>query len=341
MNSILGMTYPEFLEHFIRITGKKDYYARPIYKAIMSRGISNLEQIDLLNSFPDLKEKISVFFRVNLLSLEKEYIAEETKKYIFKTGDGDKIESVVVPMKTYKTLCLSSQIGCTRKCVFCETGSRGFIRNLSAGEIVSQLYYIRYVLKEPVRNIVFMGMGEPLDNYEAVIQAIRVFTERFGFNFSMPHITISTAGIIPKIFELRALNWKKLRLSVSVNACTDGLRSFLMPLNKEWPLPDLKKCLEEYPLQHNGVILLGYVLIRGVNDSLEAADQLVDFCRGLKVRVNLIPYNPGSFSIFRTPEEFDYDNFYRYLIQKKIHVIMRRTKGSSIMAGCGQLGNSL
>ncbi|MBN2143732.1 MAG: 23S rRNA (adenine(2503)-C(2))-methyltransferase RlmN [Candidatus Aureabacteria bacterium] len=340
--SVLGITYTEFLEHFIRVTGKKDHYARPLYRQIMAKGIYDLKKATAeFSSSNGFKEKIfNSFDAAPLLSCEQEWISENTKKIVFTASDGRKIESVLVPMKTYKTLCVSSQIGCVRKCIFCETGRNKLIRNLSAGEIVSQMYYVKHILKEPVRNIVFMGMGEPLDNFDAVIQSIRVLNDRFGLSLPMGHITVSTAGIINKINELRTLNWKKLRLAVSLNACTDELRNRLMPVNKTYPLADLKACLKEYPLHQNGVILLGYVLIKGINDSLNDAERLVSFCRGLKVRVNLIPYNPCSSSDFQIPDPLGYNVFYEYLIQNKIHVITRRSKGSSIMAGCGQLGKN-
>ena len=267
-------------------------------------------------------------------------------------------ESVIIPMSSYRgtdwyTLCVSSQLGCRMGCTFCETGRMGLLRNLSAAEIVNQFLVGRALMAEPgappvkpyryflsgIQNIVFMGMGEPLDNFDAVVQAIRVLSEPNGIAFPHAQITLSTVGRIDGLRKLAALNWPNLRIAVSLNAPDDELRNQLMPVNKGMPLAELRQALMEYPLARRGLFLVEYVLIKDLNDSPTHARAVAEWCRGLRCVVNLIPYNPQREAIYETPDDGTIFRFLTELRGQGIFVKRRLTHGRDLMGACGQLGN--
>ena len=281
-------------------------------------------------------------------------------------------ESVIIPMHSYRgakwyTLCLSSQVGCRMGCTFCETGRMGWVRNLTAAEIVAQrLVARRFMLdrapvdrrpysyaRDGIQNIVFMGMGEPLDNVDNVVQAIRVLNEPNGLAFPLSQITISTVGRVDGIRRLADLvrasrgmpagrepQWSNLRLAVSLTAPNDALRNQLVPINRGMPLAELQRVLLDYPLPRRGLFLIEYVLIKGVNDAPEHADQVAAWCRPLPCVVNLIPYNPQRHAPYATPSEATLYAFLRRLRAQGIFVKRRIPQGRDVMAACGQLGNS-
>ncbi|MBA2482414.1 MAG: 23S rRNA (adenine(2503)-C(2))-methyltransferase RlmN [Planctomycetes bacterium] len=271
-----------------------------------------------------------------------------TAKAILATHDGYEIECVRIPMRhaddgtdqTY-TLCLSSQVGCRMGCTFCETGRMGLLRHLTAAEIVSQVVTARATLGWPARNLVFMGMGEALDNAENVIQALRVLTDRRGLGYSHERITICTSGHAEGIAKIAALGWKRLNLSISLNASNDVDRSRIMPVNRKTPLAELQRVLAQYPQRRNFTLGVNYCLLPGINDRREDARGIADFCRPLgRSLVNLIPYNPGTAPLTHAPSEDEVDRFIAWLREDGLPVRRRITKGRSIMAACGQLGNA-
>ena len=259
-------------------------------------------------------------------------------KFVSALEDGCEIESVVVPMTTYKTLCVSSQVGCRMGCRFCETGKMGLTRNLTVEEIVAQLFTARFVLGHDIRNIVFMGMGEPLDNFDAVTQAIRVMSDQRGFDVALKNITLSTVGLEKGIRQLAGLGWPQLKLAVSLNAPDDAVRSALMPVNRGTPMAALRETLQAYPLGSRGMFLMEYVLIRGVNDGPDAAEKLAAYLAPLPVRLNLIPYNPGTDAPWEAPSDAEVNRFGDRLEELGVFVRKRWSKGRELMAGCGQLG---
>jgi len=268
-------------------------------------------------------------------------------------------ESVIIPMVSYRgsswhTLCISSQVGCRMGCTFCETGRMGLIRNLTAGEIVRQRLAARLIrmamlppfdgpdhsyFADGIQNIVFMGMGEPLDNFDNLTQAIRVLSEPQGMNFPHQQICVSTVGRVDGLRKLGELKWPNLRIAVSLNAANDRLRDELMPINKGMPLAELKRALEDYPMSQRGLYLIEYVLIKGVNDSLADADAVAAFCKGLRCIVNVIPYNPQRYATFETPSDETIVAFMKQLKTHRVFVKRRITHGRTLMGACGQLGN--
>jgi 23S rRNA (adenine2503-C2)-methyltransferase len=265
-----------------------------------------------------------------------------TAKAVLATSDGREIECVRIPMREdgQHTLCISSQVGCRMGCAFCETGRMGLIRNLSAAEIVNQVFTAWHVLGWQPRNLVFMGMGEALDNADAVLQAIRVLTDRRGFHFSLERITVCTSGHADGLRQLAAAGWRRLNLSVSLNAPDDAARNRLMPVNRRTDLAALQALLIEYPKRRNFVLGVNYCLMPGLNDGPEAAAGIAEFCRPLgRVLINLIPYNPGTQPIARAPSEDEVIGFIARLREAGLPVRRRVTKGRTIMAACGQLGD--
>lgn len=264
-----------------------------------------------------------------------------TTKAVLRASDGLEYECVRIPMgKGKTTLCLSSQIGCKMACSFCETGRMGLLRNLSAAEIVAQVVVARVLLGWSIDNLVFMGMGEALDNSEQLLQALRVLNDRRGLHIGQQKITVCTAGHADGIARLAQLGWKRLNLSVSLNAPTDAGRADLMPITKKYPLDRLAEALAAYPKRTGFFLAVNYCLLPGLNDRREDAAGVARFCRAVgKSVVNLIPYNPGSRPLTRAPEEEEIRRFIGWLDEEKIPVRRRITRGRSVMAACGQLGN--
>ncbi len=259
-------------------------------------------------------------------------------KFASRLADGARIESVILPIRGRTTVCVSSQVGCGRGCVFCATGALGFGRNLSPEEIVWQVQAARERQECRVDNIVFMGMGEPLDNLDSVVQAIRVMADPHGLDIAYRYITVSTAGHADGIRALGAFNLTNLRLAVSVNAAEDTLRDRLMPINRQYPLARLKAELLAFPKGKRGVILIEYVLLAGVNDSREQALQLARYVDGLPVRINVIAFNGASGSGFSAPAPEQVRRFCGWLVEEKLFVRERRSRGQGVLAACGMLG---
>lgn len=315
--------------------------AADVYRAIFKSGGSALAHLppQLANSawVADIKARLLT----PPATIAGRKHADGVTKFVSRLADGLEIESVLVPMDRYATVCISSQAGCRMGCRFCETGRLGLARDLSVAEIVYQVYAARHVLKRSVKNIVFMGMGEPFDNFGNVLCAIDVISDQRGLDIAERNITISTAGRIDGLERLAALNRPHIRLAISLNAPNDRIRSRIMPLNRSAPMGKLKKALTAYPLKPGVHIVIEYVLIRDVNDRAEHADELAAYLSGLPVKVNLIPFNPGPDTAFAPPLTAATEIFRQRLVARGVFVRMRTTKGRALMAACGQLGSGL
>ena len=265
----------------------------------------------------------------------------QTSKVVLRLDDGLEAEAVSIPMgRGRHTLCVSSQVGCKMRCAFCETGRMGLLRHLRAEEIVAQLLVARHQLGWPIRNVVFMGMGEALDNADQVIQAIRVLNDEAGLAIGQERLTVCTVGHVEGIRRLDQEGFKRLNLSVSLNAANDSLRSELMPINRRTNLAELQQVLSSYRPRRNFALGVNYCLLPGINDTRDDARAVASFCEPLgRVLLNLIPYNPGTFPLTRAPEEHEVERFISWLREEGLPVRERVTKGRSVMAACGQLGN--
>jgi 23S rRNA (adenine2503-C2)-methyltransferase len=273
-------------------------------------------------------------------------VSEETEngttaKAVLALSDGLECECVLLPMgRDRHTLCISSQVGCKMGCQFCETARMGLLRSLSPTEIVSQWLVAKHVLGWPVRNLVFMGMGEALDNLDGVLPALRVLTDGSGLALSQERITVCTVGRIAGIEQLQALGMKRLNLSISLTAGFDAMRSELMPSHRTSSLAALSATLQRYKPRANFVLGVNYCLLPGKNDRPEDARAVAEFCAPIgRVMVNVIPYNPGTAPLTRAPSEDEIARFIEQLRGHGLPVRLRITKGRSVMAACGQLGN--
>jgi 23S rRNA (adenine2503-C2)-methyltransferase len=276
--------------------------------------------------------------------IEETTAAGTTAKCQLRLRDGQEIEMVRIPMRSGPegaetcTLCLSSQVGCRQGCAFCETGRLGLIRQLEPAEICGQVVAALRLGWQP-RNLVFMGMGEPLDNVEALLAALHVLTDTRGLDLARERLTVCTAGHAAGIARLAALGWKRLNLSISLNATDDATRDRLMPINRRTPLAALQAALAAYPKRRNFALGVNWCLLPGINDSRDDAARLAAFCAPLgRVMVNLIPYNPGSQPLTRAPEAAEIERFITWLQDENLPVRCRAPRGRSIMAACGQLG---
>jgi 23S rRNA (adenine2503-C2)-methyltransferase len=266
----------------------------------------------------------------------------DTVKWLWALEGGASVETVLMHYDERSTVCISSQAGCAMACGFCATGQAGFERHLSRGEIVEQVVRaIREAAPRRVSNIVFMGMGEPMDNFDNVTQAVRVLTDRCGMSFSMSRVAISTVGRIQGIKRLAKLGWRRLNLAVSLNAPNDHIRAQIMPITRTDSMGALREALLDYPLRKCQFFMIEYVLIPGLNDAREHAQELAEFLRPVKCVVNVIPYNPRRESPWAAPSEASVVNFMLALIDAGQMCKRRLTKGRDQMAACGQLGRKI
>ncbi len=341
MINILEYTLNDLIKKFKNDYGKGEFHAAAIFREVFKRGNPNPFDSEEFQNSPALVKKLQNIIKCKPGTIIKIQREEKLVKFVTLLRDGLAIESVIIPMTNYKTLCISSQAGCRMGCKFCETGKQGLKRNLTVEEITGQLYNAKHHLGHDIRNIVFMGMGEPFDNFDNLMQAIKIINVQKGFDISLNHITISSAGLTNGIEKLASSKLAGIRLAISVNAPNDKIRSYLMPINKKIPMYKLKKCLENYPLKKRGTFLMEYILIKGINDSNENAAELASFINPLPVRLNLIPFNPVKGTDFIPPDDKDMHRFGEVLKNNGIFVINRWTKGRSVTAGCGQLGGIL
>ncbi|WDP90604.1 MAG: 23S rRNA (adenine(2503)-C(2))-methyltransferase RlmN [Desulfobacter sp.] len=332
----------EGLHHILKERfGKGLFHAEAIYREVFKQGHPDVLSAPEFKGSPKLARALAGILCVEPGEVVKTFEEENLTKFITRLSDGLKVESVIIPMTRHNTLCVSSQVGCKMGCAFCETAKLGFKRSLTVSEIVGQVWNARHTLGHDIKNIVFMGMGEPFDNFDAVMTAVKVINAQKGFDIALRHITISTAGLVPGIERLAAMDLPNIRLAISVNGPDDAVRSKLMPVNNRWPLSELKESLMNYPLPKRGVFLFEYILIKGVNDAPEDARKLAEFIHPLPVRLNLIPYNPIEAFAHDSPCDEDMHEFADILTQKGVFVIKRWSKGRSVSAGCGQLGKHL
>lgn len=336
--SIFNLTSKEFVARIIDYIGKGRVHAQEYYRNFFKNGDGLKGFNDKERQARSLFDKIheSVFLPDS--KIKKQLVSQYVEKYVLEFHDKHIAELVVIPMKTGLTLCVSSQVGCKMACAFCETGRMGKLRDLSTEEIVAQVYFAKHTLHKDIKNIVFMGMGEPFDNFDNVLKAIDVLTDPIGFNFAPSRITVSTSGVVPKILEFIPYGTKGVKLAVSVNGSNNQNRTLVMPINRRYNMETLLGALQTFTTATQSQILAEYVMMEGVNDSLECAEQLSVYLKDLPCIINLIPYNSQSLDHFRPPEEAQIKRFQHHLKEKSFKVYVRKNKGDKIMAACGQLG---
>lgn len=326
------------LESFILGTGLPRYRADQLVQWIYRRRVSDIDAITVLSK--NVRDALKERCYISSLNCQKTLRSSDgTEKFLFSLEDGSGIESILIPDKDRLTLCISSQVGCSLGCKFCHTGRLGLIRNLKAHEIVDQILTAQKIAgsRKQITNIVLMGMGEPLLNFNEVVEALWRIVSFIGI--SPRRITLSTAGIVPKI-SLLSQKAPPVNLAISLNAPTDEVRSSLMPVNRRYPIRALISACRNFPLPPRRRITFEYVLVGEVNDSPEDAMRLVKLLRGLRCKVNLIPVNPYPGFGLKRPSETTIDSFQNILIRHNITALIRKSKGQDIQAACGQLRGS-
>jgi 23S rRNA (adenine2503-C2)-methyltransferase len=316
--------------------GEKPFRARQVLNWLYKQGAVSISEMTNLSMA--LRERLSQAASLHYMTpAQTETSGDGTRKLLFELHDGVLIESVLIPEDDHSTLCVSSQAGCRQGCSFCRTATLGFQRNLSPAEITGQVLAARAMCEEarPLTNLVFMGMGEPLDNTDNLCIALDHILGDYGLQMSQRRVTVSTVGLVDRLAELGRRT--PAALAVSLNAANDELRSKLMPVNKRFPLAQLKEALKVYPLKPTRRITIEYVLLAGVNDQPEHARELAKWVHGLKCKVNLIAFNPHPESEFNRPDESAIETFQQILLDKHITALLRASRGSDISAACGQL----
>jgi 23S rRNA (adenine2503-C2)-methyltransferase len=320
--------------------GEPKYRAQQLFRWIHQRGARSFEEMSDLSK--SLREKLAASHTITSLAPAKvEKSRDGTRKYAFRTAKGDIIESVFIPDASSpgrNTLCISSQVGCAVDCKFCLTASLGLIRNLNAGEIAEQIARVKEDLPEDQRigNVVMMGMGEPLQNYSAVVESLRIMMSELGHGMSPRRITVSTAGLAPRIPRLG--RDVPVNLAVSLNATTDEVRDKIMPINKRWNIEALLSACKQFPLPKRRRITFEYVLLAGINDTDDDARRLVKLLRPMRSKVNLIPFNEHPYSPFKRPSDERIARFQKIVADGELTAMVRTPRGDDISAACGQLG---
>ena len=324
------------LEFLMKERGLPAFRGRQLFKWLWKNGIYSLEEVTEFSRTlrTDLAGDLFVY---NLEQVRKQSSMDETVKWSFKLRDGLIIETVLIPEREHSTLCISSQAGCAMGCTFCLTGKMGFFRNLVPSEIAGQVLAAIRVVPEHrrPRNLVFMGMGEPLSNFENLLKAMEILKSDLGLNFSERRITVSTCGIVPRIVELGERT--RAGLAISLHATTNEQRDRLMPINRTYPICALLSACRQFKLPSRRRITFEYLLIRGINDSREDAYRLSQLLKALPSKVNLIPFNECAELSFREPERQTVLEFQAILKRLNHTVIIRKSKGRDIDAACGQL----
>jgi len=324
------------IEAFIADLGKEKFRARQIMKCLYQGGAQSFEEMTTLAR--DFRARLTELACIRDPEIVKtQTSADTTKKVLFRLHDGLHIESVLIPGKTHWTACLSTQAGCKMGCRFCFTGSLGFTRNLTPAEITGQMIQMRLHTPEgpDIKNIVLMGMGEPLANYDNTVKAIRNLTEDHGLGFSNRKITVSTSGLVPQIIQLG----KDIcvNLAISLNAPNNEKRSEIMPVNRKYPLAKLLAACRDYPMPGRRMLTFEYILMAGFNDSPQDAREVARLLKGLHCKFNLIAFNEFPGSPFRTPSREAIRAFQQILLDQNYTAVLRASRGSDILAACGQL----
>ena len=340
--NLLGLNQKN-LEEFFASIEERPFRAIQVMKWIHQRGISDFSQMTDLSK--ELREKLENNCVVKAPEVIYEKTSEDgTRKWVISVGNKDLIEMVLIPEKNRATLCVSSQVGCAVDCSFCATGKQGFSRNLNLDEIIGQVWVAansfgvpRSPNDRPITNVVMMGMGEPLLNFDPVVDAMNLMMDDNAYGLSKRKVTLSTSGIVPKIDDLGKVT--DVALTISLHAPNDELRNKLVPINKKYPIKDLIDSVKRYVegCSDKRVTTIEYILIEDINDSLELADELCELLTQIDCKINLIPFNPFSESKYKRPSGNRVKRFQKHLQDNGYVTTIRSTRGDDIMAACGQL----
>lgn len=336
---IKGLTLKELMDICL-MQDVPSFRAKQIYHWMYRHYVDDISK---MNNIPEsFRDYLKENYIINTLEIEniQESECEDTKKILFKTHDGKLIESVSMIDNNLHTVCISSQVGCNVDCKFCATGLMGFKRNLTSGEILDQVIEINKLREKAITNIVYMGMGEPFLNYNEVMKSADIIHDHNGMNLGRGRITISTSGILPKIKKFIDEE-RGYKLAISLNATDDDTRTKIIPINKKWNIQMLMDALEKYPVDKKNMVMLEYVLLKGINDSKKDAEKLASYANHLRCKVNVIPFNDIG-NEYKRPDEDVINEFIGVLHknQKHYQTLVRWSKGVDIDAACGQLSTN-
>ena len=332
----------EDLQAYLKKFGKEKFRAQQIYKWVYESRVSNIDEMSNLSK--NFRGELKNILNFDLPPVIKHLVSiDGTQKFLFDVKNGNTVEAVVIPSDDRLTLCISSEIGCNMACKFCFTGKQKLKRRLTADEIVGQFMQVHDSLQKEglgrrISNIVFMGMGEPLDNSDNVFKSIEVLHSQWGINLSLKKITVSTSGIIPEMFKVAQA---KVRLAVSLNAYSDEVRSQVMPINNKYPLKDLLEECKRYYRATGEKITMEYVLLKGITDQVEHAQKLVKLLKDIPCKINLIPFNEHPGSGYERPSDEAVQAFHTETMRLGAQTLLRRTMGRDIFAACGQLATKI
>ena len=332
----------ESLENFFCDIGEQKFRAKQLLSWIHKKGITNFNLMTDFNK--ELRIKLQSLAIIKPPKIFKEFISEEgTKNFLIELVSGSMVEMVIIPEKNRITFCISSQAGCALQCTFCATGAQGFEQDLKSDEIIGQLWLANFHNKEinQITNVVFMGMGEPLLNYDAVLESAKIMKDPHSYGLSRKRITISTSGIVPNILKLS--QDIDVSLAISLHASDDILRDEIVPINKKYPIKALLGACKEYlsSFKNKKTITMEYILIDGINDSIEHAKQLAILLSDISCKINLIPFNNFKGATYKRPSNNKMSIFKKYLMDKGFITTLRITRGDSVAAACGQLVGDL
>jgi 23S rRNA (adenine2503-C2)-methyltransferase len=336
LTNLIGMSLDE-IEAAAASLNEPRYRARQIYAGVYHRLARSWDQFTDLGKH--LREKLQSRFAIEYPAMQQVFVSKDgTRRYLFEVAPGQRIESVFIPEERRDTFCISTQVGCAVGCLFCVTGRLAMQRNLSPGEIIGQILSLQADRRIATRrlNIVIMGMGEPLNNYDNVMKAVRLMTDEQGMSIPSRRITLSTSGIVPGI---RRLAGEPVipNLAISLNATTDEVRNRLIPINKKWNIAALLDACRSFPLEHRRRLTFEYILIKEINDTPDDALRLVHLLQGLKKRINLIPLNADPWISLEAPTQERVLAFQQILMDHHITAMIRRPRGDDISAACGTL----
>ncbi len=330
---IYGLTIEQLENIFLNINEKK-FKAIQVYEWLYQKRVNSFD--DMTNIKKDIIEYLKNNYKINKLKILKKQVGKDVIKYLFELEDNNKIEAVLMKHDYGNSLCVSSQVGCNMGCSFCESGRLKKVRNLNTYEMVSQILQVEEDLNLRISHLVMMGIGEPFDNYDNVIDFIKIINHPKGIALGARHITISTCGIIPKIKEFMSLDLQ-VNLAISLHAPNNSLRSRLMNINKAYNIDELIDVIKEYINKTNRRVTFEYIMLKNVNDSVKEALELCKLLKGINCYVNLIPYNETSHIEYKKSSKENIMNFYDVLKKNNINVTVRKEFGSNVSAACGQL----
>ena len=333
--SIYDLTIYELTDYFINNNDKK-YYATELFSWLYEKNKRITSFDEVTNLKKETREKLKNDFVISNIEIVTVERAKDVRKYLFKLNDNEHIEAVLMNHDYGNSLCISSQVGCNMGCKFCESGRRKKVRNLTTGEMVEQILKVEDESNLRISHVVIMGIGEPFDNYDNICNFIKIINHSKGLNIGARHITVSTCGLVPKILEFANFPYQ-VNLAISLHAPNDELRKEIMPIAKAYPLRDLMNAIKIYLEKTNRRVTFEYIMLNGVNDSIDNALELANLLKGINAYVNLIPYNETEALQFKRSNPLTIAKFYDILKKNNITVTIRREFGGTISAACGQL----